>query len=286
MRVDEALRAARDQLSRDSGDPSGARLDAEILLSHLLQRPRTWLHAWPEHPLDEAQQAAFAGLVQRRRAGVPIAYLTGQREFWSLEIEVTPATLIPRPETELLVEEALRRLAGHRRPRVLELGTGSGCIACALAHERPNAEIIATDRSGEALAIAARNLARHAPGRVELCQGDWFENLDGRHDLILSNPPYIAANDPHLGLGDLPAEPREALVSGADGLDAIRQLVADAPAHLRSDGWLLFEHGHDQGARARALLHQRGYREITSVRDLAGIERVTLGRAPPDACPE
>ncbi len=281
MRIDEVLRdAARRLQQRADGDPASARVDAEALLCDLLQRPRAWLFAWPETHLDNETLTRYEERIARRLAGAPVAHLTGRREFWSLEIEVDETTLIPRPETELLVEQALNLLRDTARPTILEAGTGSGCVACALAQERADATLVASDISAGALAIAARNVARHAPRQVRLVRSDWLAAFGGRFDLILSNPPYIAADDPHLDRGDLPAEPRAALLSGVDGLDAIRRLVADAPALLGKNGWLLFEHGHDQGPAARALLARRGYREVATARDLSGIERVSRGRAP------
>ena len=209
------------------------------------------------------------------------AYLTGSRGFWSLELQVTPATLIPRPETELLVELALARLPQTRThtQRVADLGTGSGAIALAIARERPLAQIVATDASEQALAVAAANAAAHAIGSVQFSHGSWWEPLAGQHfDLVASNPPYIAEGDRHLEEGDLRFEPAAALSSGIDGLDAIRQIVAGAGLHLHAGGWLLLEHGWEQAAAVRALLVQAGFREVASERDLESRERVTLGR--------
>ncbi|GAP66110.1 (protein release factor)-glutamineN5-methyltransferase [Mizugakiibacter sediminis] len=229
--------------------------------------------------MDEAAQAVFAALLARRLAGEPVAYLVGRRGFWSLELEVTPATLIPRAETERLVELALARLPADAAARVADLGTGSGAIALAIARERPRARVVATDASAEALAVARRNAARLGLGNVVFAQGDWCAALGEARDfdLIVSNPPYIAAGDPHLGEGDLRFEPAAALASGADGLDAIRRIVRDARAHLRPGGGLLFEHGYRQGAAVRALLAAAGYREVFSARDLEGRERVSGG---------
>src|SRR5690606_4258090 len=216
-----------------------------------------------------------------RAAGEPVAYLTGRRGFWTLDLAVTPDTLIPRPETELLVEQALQRLGSEAEARVADLGTGSGAIALAIAAERPLARVAAVDRSAGALAVARANALAHGlEGRVEFLAGDWFAPLQGRRfDLVVSNPPYIAEGDPHLARGDLRYEPAPALASGPDGLDAIRTIVAAAPRHLLPGGWLLLEHGFDQGAAVRGLLEARGFAEVATVPDLEGRDRVSLGRA-------
>ena len=256
-----------------------ARLEAELLLAHVLNVSRAWLYAWPEHAPDAAQREAFEQHVVARERGEPVAYLIGHREFWSLDLEVTPAVLIPRPETELLVEVALEHLPRDRPMRVADLGTGSGAIALALARERPLAHVLATDASDVALDVARRNAGRLAVDNVTFAQGDWCAALTGgRFELIASNPPYIASDDAHLDTGDLRREPRMALVSGRDGLDAIRRIVADASAHLATGGWLLLEHGWDQAARIRALFESHEYVDVSSIRDTAGHERVTLGR--------
>jgi release factor glutamine methyltransferase len=225
--------------------------------------------------------ARFDDLIERRRAGEPVAYLTGLRGFWRFDLAVSAATLIPRPETELLVEVALARLPTDRALRVADLGTGSGAIALALAHERPRAQVIATDASADALAIAEANAVGLSIRNVEFRSGDWFAPLQGeRFDLIASNPPYIALGDPHLDEGDLRYEPSTALSSGADGLDAIRTIVGDAPAYLEAGGWLLLEHGWDQGAAVRDLLLRAGFVGVATERDLEDRDRVTLGRKP------
>jgi release factor glutamine methyltransferase len=256
-----------------------ARLDAELLLAHALGVSRAKLYAWPEHEPDASQREAFERLVTARERGEPIAYLIGRREFWSLDLAVSPAVLIPRPETELLVELALARLQRDADLRVADLGTGSGAIALAIARERPRARVVATDASDAALDVARGNAARLGLRNVAFVHGDWCNALaDEAFDVIVSNPPYIAAGDPHLETGDLRREPRAALVSGVDGLDAIRRIVPDAAMHLTADGWLLLEHGWDQAVRVRALLEANGYVDVASERDAAGHERVTLGR--------
>jgi release factor glutamine methyltransferase len=263
----------------DAAARLGDRAEADILLAHALGRSRSWLIAHADDAVDAAGAAAFAALVQRRAAGEPVAYLTGHRGFWTLELEVTPATLIPRPETELLVELALARLPHDGAPRVVDLGTGSGAIALAIARECPHARVLATDASAAALAVAQRNAQANRLGNVDFARSDWFAALAGeRFDLIVSNPPYIAAGDPHLKQGDLRFEPASALASGSDGLDDIRRIVDGAPQHLAAGGWLLFEHGWDQGVAVRGLLEAAGYGEVFTAQDLEGRDRVSGGR--------
>jgi release factor glutamine methyltransferase len=274
MNVRDLLSAATKRL-----DGAEARVDAELLLARALGRPRAWLYAWPEYEPDASQRETFERLTSERERGEPIAYLIGHREFFSLDFEVTPAVLIPRPETELLVELALQRIPPDREIRIADLGTGSGAIALALARERPRARVIATDASAAALEVARRNAARLGVANVTFAQGDWYAALAGASfDLIVSNPPYIASGDAHLDVGDVRREPRAALVSGSDGLDAIRRIVAEAPVHLDAGGWLLIEHGWDQAPRVRALFESGGYADVSSIRDGAGHERVTFGR--------
>jgi len=260
-----------------------ARHEAELLLLHVLDRPRSWLFAHATDPLAANDQAAFEALLARRVAGEPVAYLTGRRGFWTLDLEVDPATLIPRPETELLVELALERLPPDQSLQLADLGTGSGAIALALASERPQAQVLATDASPGALAVAARNAARHDLRNVRFAEGghDWYAPLQGaRFDLIASNPPYIASDDPHLEQGDLRFEPATALASGPDGLDDIRRIVDGGQAHLLPGGWLLIEHGWDQGEAIRALFEAAGFAEVQTVQDLEQRDRITLGRRP------
>lgn len=257
-----------------------ARFEAELLLAHALGRTRAWLFAWPEFEPDAAQHAEYARLIEARRRGEPVAYLSGRREFWSLDLAVTPAVLIPRAETERLVELALHKLAPDRAAAVADLGTGSGAIALALARERPRARVLATDASAQALAVARTNARRLGIDNVEFAQGDWCAALgERRFDVIVSNPPYIEAADPHLAQGDLRFEPAAALASGADGLDAIRAIAAGAREHLFDGGWLLLEHGYEQGGRVRDLLSAHGYAAVSTERDVEGRERVTLGRS-------
>ncbi len=268
------------QLLAQSGLPP---LEARMLLERALGKPRAWLIAHADETAGAEAEQAFAAMAGRRRQGEPIAYILGEREFYGLEFGVAPAVLIPRPETELLVELALARIPANAAAHVLDLGTGSGAIAVALAHERPQARVTAVDVDYAALSVARANASRHRASVRFFC-GDWFGALPGEmFDLIVSNPPYVAAGDPHLGLGDVRFEPQRALAGGADGLDCIRAIVAKAGAHLRSGAWLLFEHGYDQAEACRALLEAGGYREAQSWPDLAGIPRVSGGiRAPVD----
>lgn len=252
-------------------------LEARMLLERVLGKTRAWLIAHADEAAGAEAEQAYAALVERRRQGVPIAYILGVREFYGLELGVAQAVLIPRPETELLVELALERIPGEAAVRVLDLGTGSGAIAVALAHERPQARVTAVDVDYAALAVARANAKRHGASVRFFC-GDWFGALCGEtFELIVSNPPYVAAGDPHLAMGDVRFEPQRALLGGADGLDCIRAIVAKAGAHLRPGAWLLFEHGYDQAEACRALLEAGGYREVQSWPDLAGIPRVSGG---------
>jgi len=259
-------------------------LEAQVLLAHVLQCPRSHLYAWPEQHLSDDQQADFLTLIERRNQGEPVAYLTGHREFWSLPLRVTPDTLIPRPETELLVECALALLKQRETATVVDLGTGSGAIAAAIASEHPQARLVATDISAAALAVAESNFQTLQLHNIELRQGSWMASLKAgeRYDLILSNPPYVAEGDPHLQQDGLPWEPVTALTSGPDGLGDIRQLIRGAPPHLKPNGWLIIEHGLDQGSTVRQLFSQVGYRAISTHQDLGLRDRLTKGKRPVD----
>jgi release factor glutamine methyltransferase len=273
MRVRDWLAEAAGALPSDE-----ARRDAALLLRHVLGVSEAWLIAHADDPIDPSRASAFRTLIERRARGEPVAYLTGMRGFHALALQVTPAVLIPRPETELLVDCALQRIPENPECAIADLGTGSGAIALAIATARPRAKVVATDASDAALAVARANADRLALGNVEFAQGDWCAPLgDARFDVIVSNPPYIAEGDPHLREGDLRFEPAAALASGDHGLDAIRTIVRDARAHLREAGWLMFEHGFDQGPAARNLLSAYGYADIFTERDLDGRERVSGG---------
>lgn len=262
----------------DLPDSPTAALDSELLLAHAIGKPRSFLRTWPEHQPEPAQVEVFAGLLARRRAGEPVAYLLGEQGFWSLDLQVSAATLIPRPDTERLVELALE-LGPARSARVLDLGTGTGAVALALASERPAWEVMATDVVPAAVALAESNRARLALTNVKVQHSDWFAHLEvAPFDLIVSNPPYIRSADPHLECGDVRYEPATALVSGADGLDAIRHIVQCAPGYLNDGGWLLLEHGWDQAAAVVALLEQRGFVDARSWQDIGGQQRVSGGR--------
>lgn len=261
-------------------DSPSARLDAELLLAAALGKPRSFLRTWPERVVDREVRERFEGWLVRRRAGEPVAYILGRQGFWSLDLEVAPHTLIPRPDTELLVETALQLLPASPA-RVLDLGTGTGAIALALACERLSWQVSGVDRIPEAVALAERNRERLRLANVGFRQSHWFSALEGeRFALIVGNPPYIPGSDPHLQQGDVRFEPKSALVAGADGLDDIRLIVAQAPRFLEPGGWLLLEHGYDQAAAVRDLLLGNGFSEVESRRDLGGHERISLGRLP------
>lgn len=270
----EAVRRAAAMLPGDT-----ARIDAEMLLLEALGKPRSWLYAHADDALEPEPAARFAMLLERRRGGEPVAHILGRRGFWSFDLIVTGDTLVPRPETELLVEQALQRLPKAGDTRVLDLGTGSGAIALAIASERPRARVTAIDASSGALGVAQKNAARLALANLRFLQGDWFSPVAGeRFEVVVSNPPYIADDDPHLLQGDLRFEPRSALASGRDGLDDIRRIAADAPSHLEPGGWLLVEHGWEQGGAVRAIFSAAGFVDVDTVRDLEARDRVTRAR--------
>lgn len=257
-------------------------LEARMLLEAVLDKPRAWLIAHADETASEKVELAFAALAARRVGGEPIAYILGRREFYGLDFQVTPAVLIPRPETELLVELALQRLVQDTRASVLDLGTGSGVIAITLAKLRQQARVTAVDVDYAALSVARAN-AKQQRATVRFYCGDWFGALQAeRFDLVVSNPPYVAGADPHLEAGDLRFEPRRALSGGADGLDCIRAIAAQARAHLNPGAWLLIEHGYDQADACRALIAAQGLQEVQSWSDLAGIPRVSGGRKAAD----
>ena len=256
------------------------RIDAQLLLLHALGRSindRAWLLAHDTDVLTDDVHTAFAGACRRRAAGEPVAYIVGQKDFHGLTLAVDARVLVPRPDTETLVDWALDLLEGPAKARVVDLGTGSGAIALAIRHARPHADVTAVDASADALAVARSNASRLGLP-IDFVQGNWLAGVHGTFDLIVSNPPYIAAGDPHLPA--LHHEPSQALVAGADGLDDIRSIVDQALPHLQPGGWLLLEHGFDQAAAVRALLSQRGFAQVCSRRDLADIERCSGGQRP------
>ena len=261
-------------------ETSTARIEVQCLLQAVLQVNRAYLFTHPERILNNAESLRYHALFERRLNGEPVAYLLGEREFFGLNFRVTPATLIPRPDTELLVEQALQRIPQQRVYRVLDMGTGSGSIALSIAHARPNADVVAIDTSEAALQVARANQADLNLANVSFILSDWFGTLEQqRFDVIVSNPPYIASDDVHLTQGDVRFEPVQALASGADGLDDIRRISAQSMQHLHACGWLLLEHGYDQAGKVRELLRQAGFQQVFSARDLSGIERVTGGCA-------
>ena len=273
--VRRALARARASLEPTSGT---ARLDAEILLARALGWSRARLLAHPAASLDSRSTRRFEALLQRRRAGEPIAYLTGRREFWSLDLLVTPDTLVPRPETEHLVEAVLGVVPAGEATTIADIGTGAGAVALALARERPRALVLGSDRSRAAVGVARENAARLGVDNVSFIVADACAALAAGHwSVIVSNPPYVAEDDPHLATGDVRFEPREALVSGRSGLDMLETLAHEAPAQLARGGWLVLEHGSEQGLAVRALLSRAGLTLVETFPDLAGNERVTLG---------
>lgn len=259
-------------------DQRESRLEVQILLCHSLGVARSWLISHDRDALPGPAAQIYASLLARRIAGEPIAYIVGNREFFGVKFKTTPAVLIPRPETELLVELALARIPENQPCSVLDLGTGSGVIAIIIAKNRPLATVTAVDRSLEALAVARENAAQMEVPNLSLMHSDWFGVLDAQtFDLIVSNPPYVEASDPHLQQGDARFEPLSALASGEDGLDDIRRIAAAVLQHLKPGGWLLFEHGYNQGEGCREILRQQGLLEVETIRDLAGLERVSMG---------
>lgn len=261
-------------------DSPTPRLDAELLLAQALGKSRSYLHTWPEHEPAAAQLAGYQAALARRRAGEPVAYILGRQGFWSLELDVARHTLIPRPDTEVLVETALALLPATPL-QALDLGTGTGAIALALACERPAWQMTGVDRVAAAVALAQGNGTRLQLANARFVESCWFSALAGqRFQLIVSNPPYIAAADPHLSQGDVRFEPSSALVAGVDGLDDIRLIIEQAPAHLLGGGWLLLEHGFEQAEAVRELLSRRGFTAVDSRRDLGGHQRISVGQWP------
>ncbi|MDM8566026.1 peptide chain release factor N(5)-glutamine methyltransferase [Candidatus Halobeggiatoa sp. HSG11] len=254
------------------------RLDIEILLCHVLKKNRSYLYTWPQNQLTDSQYIQFQNLLTQRVKGEPIAYLIGHKEFWSLDLQVTRNTLIPRPETELLVEQALIRLPSNSPSEIIDLGTGTGAIALAIAKERPQSQIIAIDKFPQTLQVAQNNAQRLKLYNIEFVVSDWLANNLKTVNLIISNPPYINLADPHLTQGDVQYEPRSSLVAGMDGLKDIKQIIAQSYKYLLNQGWLLLEHGYNQAEQVRHLLTKSNYQTITTYNDLAGQPRVTGGQ--------
>ena len=279
--IKTSLNEAQQSLANTLSLPvAEARIEAQALLSFVLGNvSRAWLITHENDALEAPIHAEFEALLKRRLAGEPIAYILGHREFYGLELSVTPDTLIPRPDTETLVEAALAKNPTNKPCKILDLGTGTGAIALAIASQRPQAKVTAIDQSAEALTVAISNAQKLKISNVSFLQSDWFSALvDTKFDIIVSNPPYIAQGDPHLSQGDLRFEPISALASGQDGLDDIRRIIQHAPEHLKPQGWLMLEHGFDQAERVTTLMQQAGFGDIEHRYDLADITRVTLGR--------
>jgi len=265
-----------DAVSRLNNDE--AAFESQLLLQHVLNVNRAWLIAHADDQLNALDMATFDALITRRATGEPIAYILGYREFYGLMLKVTPDTLIPRPDTETLVEAALEKIEPNLPLSICDLGTGTGAIALAIAKNRPHAQVTAVDFSAKALEVARQNAQDLTILNCQFLQSDWFSALNHqRFDVIVSNPPYIEQDDAHLSQGDLRFEPITALASGKDGLDAIRHIIAQAPTHLNPDGWLMFEHGYNQADLVARLMHRAGFVDVTHAKDLSGIQRVTLG---------
>lgn len=281
MSLDTLLKQAAQRLH--AAGSTSPRIDAEVLLCHVLERDRTWLYTWGDKACPLWEQARFDALIAARAQGTPVAYLTGEREFWGLRLATSSSTLIPRPDTETLVALALNRVT-QPTGRLLDLGTGTGAIALAFASEQPGWQVLGVDVREEAVELATRNAQVLAITNARFLQSDWFDTLetleeaDKRFDMIVSNPPYIAADDPHLSAGDVRFEPRSALVADAEGMADLLHLVQSAQHYLTASGWLMLEHGYRQADKVRRALKSAGYQSVESMRDLGGQERVTLGR--------
>lgn len=272
--VSQVLKKAARCLTTTS---DSARFDAELLLSYVIQKDRSYFYTWPDKLIAKSQQQHFEQLIQQRLQGQPIAYMVGKQAFWTLDLKVTKDTLIPRPETELLIETALDYYHPHAPLNILDLGTGTGAIALAMASEFTQSQIVAVDLSHKALQVAQDNAARHQLHNVQFLQSDWFSNIPAqKFDLILSNPPYIEVDDPHLQQGDVRYEPRLALHSGIDGFNDIQHIIQQSQSYLKPQSWLMFEHGYQQAKKARQYLAQARFESIQSLRDLAGHERISM----------
>ncbi len=276
MNIQQALQQARQALSETS---SSAHLDAQVLLTHILQCNTAHLAAWPEKSLSKEQASRYLQLVQQRKKGVPVAHLTGHREFWSLNFSVNSSTLIPRPETETLIEFILKKFSDEEDLKLLDMGTGTGAIAISIAREKPEWKIFASDISEQALNLAAQNSENHQTSNITLIHSDWFNGItDHDFDIIISNPPYIADDDPHLLAGDVRFEPQSALTSGETGMDDIEHLCSRAKDHLVNNGWLIIEHGYNQKQQVADCFTENGYTDIEHKQDLSGHTRMTAGK--------
>ncbi|WP_414830934.1 peptide chain release factor N(5)-glutamine methyltransferase [Alteromonas sp. H39] len=273
MTVSEALAWAQKRLATQDD----AAVAARVLLASATEQSQTWLYTWPDKHLSDEQWATFQRVVERRSKGEPVAYILGYREFWSLTLRTSPSTLIPRPDTEVLVEAALSRLSSGSQ-RVCDLGTGTGAIALAIASERPDCDVLGCDLLEEAVTLATCNASDNGITNASFVQSSWFDNLHGRFEMIVTNPPYVEQQSRWLQKGDVRFEPHSALTSGVDGLDDIRIIVAQAPGFLSAGGWLLIEHGYTQGEAVRALLQRHGFAQTQTIVDLAGHDRVSVGR--------
>ena len=279
MCIGEAIRQAAQSIQKMLVlELSEANFEANLLCQHVLNVNRAWLISHERDALEPNQQVGFEALLQRRLNGEPMAYILGSRDFYGLQLKTTPATLIPRPDTETLVEAALAKIPQNASLNILDLGTGTGAVALAIASQRPQTKVIAVDASLEALKVATENAQDFKLANVRLLESNWFSALEGeKFDVIVSNPPYIAQDDEHLKQGDLRFEPLSALASGVDGLDDIRKIIQDAPEYLNPNGWLMLEHGYDQANVVAALLNARGFSKVAHAKDIAGTLRVTFG---------
>lgn len=273
MNIAQALKSGASLLS-DSESPE---VDSQVLLSHIMNQSSTYLRMWPEKSLSALQQTLFHDYIAQRQTGMPVAYIIGQRGFWTLDLKVTDATLIPRPDTELLVSLALEKYQPNMR--IADLGTGSGAIALAVASECPKAQVYAMDYSAEAIVVADENAKRNQLNNVHFWQGSWLQAIKAKQfDLIISNPPYIESEDPHLSVGDVRFEPITALASGRDGLEDIRQITEQSVKCLRAGGWLMLEHGYHQSQQVQQILHDAGFQQISAFKDYGDNDRVVIGQ--------
>lgn len=276
MNIRQTLQQASLHLTESS--PS-ATVDAQVLLSHVLQCNSAHLLAWPEKELTDVQKETYEQLIQQRQQGIPVAHLTGKREFWSLDFSVNNSTLIPRPETETLVEFILTNFADREHLKLLDMGTGTGAIAIAVASEKPGWQIVASDVSDAALELARKNAHNHQCHNISFVKSDWFNNIPFHDfDIIVSNPPYIAADDPHLSQGDVRFEPKTALTSGSTGMDDIEQICLHAKDHLTKNGWLIVEHGYNQEQLLARCFTKNGFTQVTQQQDLSGHTRMSAGK--------